>query len=235
MAKTEYDWKNGAELKEHTARKLKVLREYFEQYLRVRCRVPQQTRFKLAIVDGFAGGGRYKDGEPGSPIIFVETLVRLSNEINIFRATQGMAPLEFGCRLIVNDAKPSVIALLRENLAPVLAAAREQAPNLVIEEQYLSRKFEDAYPAVRQSLLDGRFRNVLVNLDQCGDKMVKITTLNDILRTFRTSGEIFLTFMIKSLLAFLQKSDPQALQDPPSPSSDKRKRSGSAGWSVEQE
>lgn len=42
--------------------------------------------------------------------------------------------------------------------------------------------------------------------------MVGLSTLNDILRTFRTSGEIFLTFMIKSLLAFLQKSDPQALQ-----------------------
>lgn len=138
MAKSEYDWENGAELKEHTARKLKVLREYFEQYLRVRCRMPQQTRFKLVIVDGFAGGGRYRNGEPGSPIVFVETLVQLSNGISIFRAAQGMAPLEFGCRLIVNDVKPSVIELLKANLAPVLAAAREQAPNLVIEVEYRS-------------------------------------------------------------------------------------------------
>ena len=113
--------------------------------------MPQQTRFKLAIVDGFAGGGRYRNGEPGSPIVFVETLVELSNEISIFRAAQGMAPLESG---------------LNEHL--------------------------------------GRHKNAT--------GPVGLSTLNDILRTFRTSGEIFLTFMIKSLLAFLQKSDPQALQ-----------------------
>ena len=212
MAKSDYDWENGAVLKEHTARKLKVLREYFEEYLRVRCVLPQQTRFKLCVVDGFSGGGRYKNGEPGSPVVILETLIQLSNEINIERAVDGKAPLEIGCRLILNDAKPSVIALLKENLAPLLAAAKEEAPHLVVEVQYLSKKFEAVYPSIRQTLRDGRFKNVLFNLDQCGDKMVGMETLSDILRTFQTSGEIFLTFMIKSLLAFLQKSNPNALQ-----------------------
>lgn len=212
MTKSDYDWKNGAVLKDHTACKLKVLREYFEEYLRVRCRLPQQTRFKLCIVDGFAGGGRYKNGEPGSPIVFLETLIQLSNEINVDRAAQGMGPLEIGCLLVLNDSDPSVVALLKENLAPLLVAANEEAPHLVVEVQYRSQKFEDAYPEIRQTLLNGRFRNVLFNLDQCGDKMVGMETLGDILRTFQTSGEIFLTFMIKSLLTFLQKSNPNALQ-----------------------
>jgi three-Cys-motif partner protein len=62
-----YSWVEGARLDEHTQRKHKVLREYFARYLAVRCQFPQQTRFRLAIIDGFAGGGRYGCGAPGCP------------------------------------------------------------------------------------------------------------------------------------------------------------------------
>ncbi|MGV0878657.1 three-Cys-motif partner protein TcmP [Martelella sp. FLE1502] len=212
MSKVEYDWENGAELKEHTSRKLKVLKEYFEQYLKVRCRIPQQYRFKLAIVDGFAGGGRYKNGEPGSPIVFVETLVQLSNEINIQRSEQGMAPLEFACLLILNDADTGTVSLLQENMSPVLAAAKEGAPHLVIRVRYLNKRFEEAYPEIKAELTNERIKNVLFNLDQCGDAMVGMPTLHDIMKTFHPTGEIFLTFMIKSLLAFLHRSNPIALE-----------------------
>ena len=71
-----YQWANGATLEEHSRRKLTILREYVFDYLSVRCRLPQQERFRLAIVDGFAGGGRYEDGTPGSPLIFIEELKR---------------------------------------------------------------------------------------------------------------------------------------------------------------
>ncbi len=212
MAKTEYDWENGAELKAHTARKLKILRGYFEQYLRVRCRIPQQTRFKFAIVDGFAGGGRYKNGEPGSPVIFLEILDRLSREINVTRAAQGMPALEFGCRFIVNDAKPNVMRMLQENLAPLLAAAKERAPHLVMDVKYMNLPFEQAYPQIRESLLHDGFKNVLFNLDQCGDINVHMATLKDILETFRPSCEIFLTFAIQTLLTYLQRNNRKKLQ-----------------------
>jgi three-Cys-motif partner protein len=42
------------------------------RYLAVRCQFPAQTKFRLAIVEGFAGGGRYKCGTAGSPLIFIE-------------------------------------------------------------------------------------------------------------------------------------------------------------------
>ena len=209
--KKDYNWEGGVKLEDHTARKLKILRDYFEQYLRVRCQLPQQTCFKLAIVDGFAGGGRYSRGEPGSPIIFIETLMGLSKEINIHRAANNMAPLEIDCRLILNDQGANVIHILKENLAPVLVAARREAPNLRIGEEYMNKRFEEAYPEIRQSLLNRQFGNALFNLDQCGDRSVDISTIEDILRTFR-SGEVFLTFMIKALLAFLNKRDPDALR-----------------------
>jgi three-Cys-motif partner protein len=71
-----YEWADGAKLEEHSRRKHKILREYVFDYLTVRCKLPQQERFRLAIVDGFTGGGRYQCGTPGSPLIFIEELKR---------------------------------------------------------------------------------------------------------------------------------------------------------------
>jgi hypothetical protein len=57
-------------------------------------------------------------------------------------------------------------------------------------------------------LQQGRYRNVLFNLDQCGHSHVERKTLVDIMRSF-ASAEIFYTFAIEPLLAFLRKSEPQ--------------------------
>jgi hypothetical protein len=47
---------------------------------------------------------------------------------------------------------------------------------------------------------------VLVNLDQCGQSDVRLHTIQDILVSF-SAAEIFCTFAIKSLMAFLRKSN----------------------------
>src|SRR5579871_3990527 len=72
MVQKDYQWLDGAKLEEHSKRKHKILREYFSRYLSVRCQLPQQERFRLAVVEGFAGAGRYSCGTSGSPLIFVE-------------------------------------------------------------------------------------------------------------------------------------------------------------------
>ena len=48
MVAKPYDWADGATLEDHSRRKHKILREYFFNYLAVRCQLPQQTRFRLA-------------------------------------------------------------------------------------------------------------------------------------------------------------------------------------------
>jgi hypothetical protein len=50
-----------------------------------------QSKFRIAIVDGFAGGGRYKDGSPAS-IIFIEELRRAAEELNTKRKSEGWRP-----------------------------------------------------------------------------------------------------------------------------------------------
>lgn len=70
MVEKRYEWADGATLEEHSRRKHDILREYVFDYLTVRCKLPQRERFRLAIVDGFADGGRYRCGslQPGIEI-----------------------------------------------------------------------------------------------------------------------------------------------------------------------
>jgi three-Cys-motif partner protein len=210
MVEKAYAWASGATLEEHSRRKHKILGEYFAQYLGVRCQLPQQERFRLAIVDGFAGGGRYACGTPGSPLIFIEGLRRAVDTINTQRAAQGLGLIEMECLLILNDHSSDAMASLRGNVAPLQAEIAENVPRLHLRVEYLNDTFELAYPRIKALLEQGRYRNVILNLDQCGHSHVERATVLDVMRS-NPSVEIFYTFAIEALLSFLQKSDPVQL------------------------
>ncbi len=130
MVEKQYSWETGAVLEEHSRRKHKIVREYFARYLAVRCQLPMQSKFRLAIVDGFAGGGRYQCGSPGSPIIFIEELRLAAEELNIKRHSEGMAPLDIECFLILNDFDPATIKTLEGHIAPLTAEIAQNAPKV---------------------------------------------------------------------------------------------------------
>ena len=210
MAEKRYSWTDGAVLDEHSRRKHKILREYLYQYLMVRCQVRMQTKFRLAIVDGFAGGGRYGCGTSGSPLILIEELRRAIEAINVHRTAQGLGTVEIECLLIFNDAEPTVVELLKTHVAPLAAEISEAVPKLHLSIEYLCKPFELAYQDIKEMLERGRYRSVLFNLDQCGHSLVTRATLMEIMRS-NPSVEIFYTFAIESLVSFLQKSQPDLL------------------------
>lgn len=202
MTERSYEWEEGAELKDHTKKKHAILGEYFREYLITRCQLPQREKFRLAVVDGFAGGGLYKCGTYGSPILFVDTLVKTTNEINIRRATQSLRPIEIECLLILNDRKRDVLELLKANLTPHLAGAPTAAPNLRLFVEYHNESFETLYPTVKARIKQAKCSNVFFNLDQCGYTHATAPLLRDIMTSWQ-KAEILLTFMIASLLAYL--------------------------------
>lgn len=117
-----------------------------------------------------------------------------------------MSPLDIECLLIFNDFDPDAVEILKGRVAPLIAAARESTPRLHLKVEYFNKKFEVAYREIKQRIELGSYRNVIFNLDQCGTSHVEHQTIIDICTSF-TSAEIFYTFMITSLLAFLQKAD----------------------------
>ncbi len=63
----------------------------------------------------------------------------------------------------------------------------------------------------KRFLEKGRYRSVIFNLDQCGHSHVERNTILDIMHSY-PAAEIFYTFVISSLLAFLQKDQPEKLR-----------------------
>ena len=211
MARKAYQWAGGATLEDHSKRKHEILREYFAQYLSVRCQLPQQEKFRFAVIDGFSGGGRYKCGTAGSPIIFIEELRGATERVNLARAANGMKPLEIECLLILNDFDGDAFNALKDNVAPLQAEIAENMPRLHLRIEILNMDFEAAYQQrIKPMLAQGRYSNLLFNLDQCGYSLVRYETLMEIMR-LSNSVEAFYTFAIDSLLAYLQKSNPIAL------------------------
>lgn len=212
MAKKEYDWTAGAKLEEHTRRKHKVVREYFRRYLEVRCQMPVQSKFRLAVVDGFSGAGIYSDGSPGSPVIFMQELRTAIDTFNVRRRAEGMSPLDIECLLLLNDYSPDAVGLLKQQISPLAVEVEQNEQRLFLRVEYFNEKFEQAYPKIRERLLAGRYSNVMFNLDQCGYSHVEFGTITDIMQSF-SSAEVFYTFMISSLLAFLKKDDSMFLTE----------------------
>jgi len=202
LAKKTYDWERGAELDEHTLRKHKILKEYFRQYLIIRCQYPQQEKFRLAVIDGFAGAGVYKCGAFGSPLIILETLNSTVNKINVSRAVNGMRPIQIECFLALNDANPAAFQKLKDNSTALFTKIKEENTHLHIQINFFQEKFEMLYPQLKKMIQNGRYPNVLFNLDQYGYSAVNLSTLSDIMCSW-PSAEIFLTFAIQTLRTYL--------------------------------
>ncbi len=207
MVKVKYDWASGVKLEQHTRCKLDILREYFYQYLRVRViSSPNVRRFRIAIIDGFAGGGIYKDGTFGSPLIFLEELKKFSDEITIRRHDKKLPKLLIECLFIVNEIDPNANETLYNQLKIWVAANDIPKEHFNIEIQKFEKPFLDVYPKIRQTLWNRKFQNVLFNIDPYGYTQVDFTTLYDIINSFK-NVEIFYTFMVGAFLQYLSLKD----------------------------
>lgn len=65
----------------HTAAKHAVLRSYLEAWIGImgHAVLKYDAQPRVLLVDGFAGPGRYVDGEPGSPLIMLDVILKHSH------------------------------------------------------------------------------------------------------------------------------------------------------------
>jgi len=203
-----YDWADGVLLKDHTAKKLDVLRSYFHNYLRVKC-TPLNRKFKISIVDGFAGGGIYKCGTSGSPLVFLEELATFADETAIWRKQNNIPELEaIDCLFVVNELDPEANAVLEPLLIQWEVENKLSGRKLSVSIVRKQKPFAEVYPELKSLLLAHKFSNVLFNIDPCGYTQVNLPIIQDILGSFR-SAEVFFTFMIGSLFNYSSWLNPK--------------------------
>jgi len=197
-----YQWKGGAELEPHSKAKLRILKDYLRQYLLIRCALPKMSKLRMAIVDGFCGGGRYACGAFGSPLLFIETTREVVEEINIKRAVEGInTRLHLELFLILNDKKEDAFEAVKYHCEPYVAHINENVSDINLTVDYRNFSFEDEFQNIFTDLQEGSYKNVLFNLDQYGYKGVWVDTIKKITSSF-SRPEIFLTFSVDTIKTY---------------------------------
>jgi hypothetical protein len=73
-------------------------------------------------------------------------------------------------------------------------------------------EFEDLLPDSLRMIEQGRFHNVIFNLDQCGHSKINRSTISRLMSVER-SVEVFLTYAIEAFVSFLTRSNPEIVRE----------------------
>lgn len=169
----------------HTEVKHAILRKYLDAW------IPIISKFKRAnYIDGFAGAGKYSDGEDGSPIIAIKSLIehKLINNINA----------EFNFLFIEEDNDRC------NHLSSELTKINLTIPqNIKIKTQIECGQFDEKLNAIFDVLENNhsKIAPTFVFIDPFGIKGVSIKTIKRIMAN--PSCEVFINFMYEELNRFI--------------------------------
>jgi three-Cys-motif partner protein len=169
-------------LEPHTLGKHLVLRRYLEAWFPMMgSRNP-----RILFIDGFAGPGEYEDGEEGSPIIALKSLLE--------HRSKGMVTAEVGFLFIEKDAERAAhLEQLIDKLRPVPANCKTRVVNAAFD-QKLTQVLDqlDAQAA--------RLAPCFVMVDPFGVSNTPMEVIARILRNRKS--EVYVSFMYESINRF---------------------------------
>lgn len=206
MAKDKYEWLIGntpPELELHSRAKHELIYDYLVKYVAVLTTQPHIDRFRLTLVDGFAGGGLYSDHrgiQLGSPLLMMKAMT----EAQVAAQSQRKKPFSLDAHFYFVELKKKTVDYLTHVLQNSHAetAAPWRASTTV-----LHGAFEDHLEAV---LADVRARTrahrVIFVLDQYGYKDAPMHLLRRIFASL-DNAEVILTFAADWLIAYLSDSE----------------------------
>ena len=187
-------------IEEHSKAKLDVLRSYLRAYFDRLSINPSRDQFKLDLIDGFAGGGTFLDGDTivsGTPLIMLE-----ESEAAIERLNQSRTKtLHFDFKYYFVDIEAAHTNHLRKVLDE--RGYRVDGERLVV----LNSRFEDTLNDIIAEIRrrQPRAGRSLFLLDQCGFSQVEISLIARIFSEL-PAAEIILTFAADALTNFLAET-----------------------------
>lgn len=177
------------EIEEHSKAKLDVLRRYLRAYFDTLSVSPVRDKFTLDLVDGFAGGGTFRDGNgnivPGTSLIMLEETRAAEERLNRKR----IKPLQFDCKMHFVDIERNHTDHLRKVLDE--RGYRVDGKEIVVH----NSPFEDVADEIIADVhrRQPRAGRAIFLLDQTGFSQVELTLINRILTRLSTA-EVILTF-----------------------------------------
>jgi len=181
-------------LEDHSKAKLAVLRKYLRAYFDRLNVNPSRDEFRITLVDGFAGGGAYRDGNsivPGTPLIMLEESIAAKNRWNQNRAK----PLRFDCKYYFVDVETAHTDPLKKAL--------DERDHKVDNEKIvvLNKKFEDVVDGIIDEIhrRQPRAGRSIFLLDQTGFSRVESAIVARIFQKL-PAAEVILTFAADALI-----------------------------------
>lgn len=201
-----YEWEIGESLPKidnHSKVKLEILSKYLEIYMKVLCGNIHTTNLNLYIVDGFAGGGVYKDGTLGSPLALMQTVARTKDMINYEKSNEGLKTVNFNVKYVFVEKYKSIYNFLYNEI-------KQRGlldDNVEIINGEFKRNLNDIISYIKRG---GKSQRCLFVLDQYGYKDAPIDTVRQIFNNF-SKAEVILTFSVDSLIDYLSVKSEKTL------------------------
>lgn len=209
MAKDKkYDWgiyNTLPIIEEHSLVKLNIIEKYLEEYMLHLTILPYTKNLKFAIIDGFSGGGLYKNikGQEilGSPLRILETIKRLKNQISLKRENNKFKQINFDIPIFCIEKDKKVFEFLKYTINQ---RKLDSSVNII------NGEFEKIYKNIIRELQNKKYKRAIFLLDQYGYVEANIETIKNILNSFQ-NAEIILTFACDSLIDYLSMKNKTAL------------------------
>lgn len=202
MSRHHYAWKPGTPpptLGDHSVAKHEIFEQYVQIYIDRLTRTPGQTMLNMTIVDGFCGGGLYRQDAgtaDGSPLLLLRAVDRAGSVLSAARHKGFDLRADF----FFVDNHRNHIAFLREELIK-----RGYAERIDRDIHLVHSEFEAACPQIIHRIRSkGTAHRSLFFLDQYGWSDVRLGTLRNILNSLQ-NPEILLTFAVDALVNHLSE------------------------------
>lgn len=185
------------QIEAHSKAKLEVLRSYLRAYFDRLNVNPQRGKFKLDLVDGFAGGGTFLDGSDvlsGTPLIMLEETAAASDRLNRNRTK----PLHIDCKFYFVDKEAAHADHLRKVLAERDHGVNDE--RVVVRTGHFEHEIENIIKSI--SKRQPRAGRAIFLLDQTGFSQVELALIARIFNKLRTA-EVILTFAADALVNHL--------------------------------
>lgn len=204
--KKKYNWnlkEDLPDIDDHSLVKLDIIENYMEIYLKFLTKSAHCRSLKLTIVDGFSGGGLYKNNITGSPIRIKKSINNAKSIISFEKERTNCPPIDFNIdfrfieknhfahehlKVVLGD-----YGYLCDYTECILGEFSKNLDNLLFDIQNKSKS-----------------QRAIFILDQYGYSDAPLTDINKIFRTLK-NAECILTFSMDSLIAYISDYNAKVL------------------------
>ena len=185
------------QIEPHSKAKLDVLRRYIQEYFDRLNSNPQREEFKLDLIDGFAGGGIFREGNTdlsGTPLVMLEEAEKAEERLNKKRTKR----LNINCKFYFIDKEKAHTDHLRKVLRE--RGYKVDEDKIVVRTGLFENEIEGILRSIKQR--QPRVGRAIFLLDQTGFAQVELSLVYRILNEL-AAAEVILTFAAETLVNHL--------------------------------